>query len=520
MRTGGQTVTDKQDCDPSRVSRLEPSVEPGVWRYTKVSRASVIVDAADYFAFMQEAMLKARRRILLIGWDFDTRIHLSRGRRWWQRPWKRGYPSRLGSFIAWLVRNRKQLDVRILKWSVGALSTVGRATMWWDLIRWFRHRRITFKFDTAHPIGCTHHQKIAVLDNCVAVCGGIDMTDKRWDTREHEADDPRRKTPHGHSYGPWHDAAMMMEGEVAPALAELGQDRWICAGGDAIPDAGEGTGTPWPDALAAQFKDVEVGIARTRAAYRDWDAVDEIEQLYLQQIARAKRFIYAESQYFASRVVAEAILARLQEENPPEIVIVHPSHADGWLEQQAMDHARAELVRAIEAADSKGRFSLWSPYVEDTPIYVHAKIMIVDDEILRIGSANLNNRSMGLDSECDVFIDSTRAGNAHAREGIAALRRSLLAEHCGLEEDEMGELLSRHGSMAALIDQTLAEGPRTLRRYHPPELNGVEETLAESALLDPEDPDDMFEPFAKGGLFRKGSRLARFRERFRRKRGT
>ncbi|HCS17062.1 MAG TPA: phospholipase, partial [Erythrobacter sp.] len=88
--------------DPSRTSGLEPSVEPGVWRYARASRASVIVDAADYFAFMQEAMLKSRRRILLIGWDFDTRIHLQRGRRWWQRAWKRGYPARLGSFIAWL----------------------------------------------------------------------------------------------------------------------------------------------------------------------------------------------------------------------------------------------------------------------------------------------------------------------------------------------------------------------------------------------------------------------------------
>ena len=70
--------------DPSRISRLDPSVEPGVWRYAKASRASVIIDAADYFAFMQEAMLGSRRRILLIGWDFDTRIHLERGRRWWQ----------------------------------------------------------------------------------------------------------------------------------------------------------------------------------------------------------------------------------------------------------------------------------------------------------------------------------------------------------------------------------------------------------------------------------------------------
>ena len=80
-------------------------------------------------------------------------------------------------------------------------------------------------------------------------------------------------------------------------------------------------------------------------------------------------------------------------------------------------------------------------------------------------------------------------------------------------------MLETHGSMAALIDHSISEDGRNLVRYHPPELNGAEETLAESGLLDPECPDDMFEPFAKGGLFRKGSRLERFRSRFRRKNG-
>ena len=376
-------MSEDKQADPSRTSALSPSVEPGVWRYARASRASVIVDAADYFAFMQEAMLKSRRRILLIGWDFDTRIHLERGRRWWQRAWKRGYPARLGSFIAWLARHRKKLDIRILKWSVGALSTIGRASMWWDLARWVRHRRINFRFDTAHPVGCTHHQKIAVLDNKVTVCGGIDMTDQRWDTREHKEHDPRRKTPHGRQYGPWHDAAMMMEGEIATALAELGDDRWTCAGGNCLPEVEEAPGSPWPEALEPQFENVEIGIARTRAAYRDWDAVNEIERLYLEQIGAAKRFIYAESQYFASRSVAEAIIARLQEDDPPEIVIVHPSHADGWLEQQAMDHARDLVAEAVEAADGDEFFEIYVPYTGETPIYVHAKLMIVDDEVVR-----------------------------------------------------------------------------------------------------------------------------------------
>lgn len=499
--------------DPSCVSRLEPGVELGVWRYAHATRARVIVDAADYFSCMQQAMLCANRRIMLIGWDFDTRIRLARGRHWWQRLWKGEYPARLGSFIAWLARHRPDLEIRILKWSYGILTFVVRGAMWFDVLRWMTHSRIMFKFDTTHPVGCSHHQKIVILDEKVAVCGGIDMTDKRWDTREHKEEEPGRRTPYGRPYGPWHDATMIMEGEIAGALADLAHDRWICAGGHALEDIDPCEKSPWPDELEAMFENVEIGIARTRAAYRDWDKVDEVEELFLAHIARAKRFIYAESQYFASRTVAEAILKRVQEDDPPEIVIVHPANADGWLEQQAMDHARAELVRCIEGCDKRGRFSLWMPFTGETPIYVHAKIMVVDDEVVRIGSANLNNRSMGLDSECDVFIDATRPGNAHAADGIARLRHSLLAEHLGLEEADMHGLLERHRSMASLIEHADDPKGRRLRRYRPPELNEIEETIAQSQALDPENPEEMFEPFAKRGLFREGSRLARMRKR-------
>ncbi len=59
-----------------------------------------------------------------------------------------------------------------------------------DLARWWPHRRIDFKFDTNHPLGCSHHQKIVVIDDRVAVCGGIDMTSERWDTRDHREEEP------------------------------------------------------------------------------------------------------------------------------------------------------------------------------------------------------------------------------------------------------------------------------------------------------------------------------------------
>lgn len=513
-------VPPEPPTDPASISRLDGSAAPNVWRYVKASKASVIIDAADYFEIMQRAMLNARYRILMIGWDFDTRIHLAEGRRWWQKGFKSKYPSRLGSFIVWLTNHRDTLDIRILKWSFGVFKFAVRAPMWADLVRWFPHRRIDFKFDSAHPVGCSHHQKIVVIDDSLAVCGGIDMTTRRWDTREHLEHDERRIAPDGTAYGPWHDATMMVEGEIAEALSELGRDRWIRAGGVPLAPLKPRDKSLWPDRLKVDFEDVEIGIARTRAAHRDWEAVNEIEHLIIGLIKRAKKFIYAESQYFASRKIAEAIIARFEEDDPPEIVIVHPEYADGWLEQQAMDHARAELVRCIRKADEHDRFSIWIPFAGGTPIYVHAKIMIVDDEVLRIGSANFNNRSLGLDSECDLFIDCERPANKGCGETIRRIRLDLLGEHCNLPIEDMAAEIERLGSMKAAIEAARGANPRHLRPYMPPDLHGLVEGLAESSLLDPEKPDHMFEPYAKGGLFRKGSRLWRVRNRFRRNKTT
>jgi phosphatidylserine/phosphatidylglycerophosphate/cardiolipin synthase-like enzyme len=487
----------------------DQSVEPGVWRFARVDRASVIVDAEDYFAIMQQAMLKARHRVMMIGWDFDTRIHLAIGRRWFSRPFRRNYPRRLGSFLVWLANHRQHLEIRILKWGLGMFQFVTRGYMIVDVLRMASHKSISFNFDNHHPLGCSHHQKIVVLDDKLAVCGGIDMTMDRWDTREHKERDLRRRRPHGRKYRPWHDATMMLEGDAARQLGLLSRERWKRAGGSELAQIEVPGESLWPEDLPVQFENVEIGIARTCAKYDGCQEVREIEHLLLAQIAAAKRFIYSENQYFTSHKVAEALAKRLREDDPPEIIFVQPDAADGWLEQQAMDHARNCLLHSLAEIDHKKRFALFVPYTGETKIYVHAKLTIFDDRVLRIGSANFNNRSMGLDSECDVFIDCGRAGNEHACAGIASLRHSLLAEHCGLEQEEVAQLLDADGSMLKLIAQHGCRNGRQLRQFVPPDVGQIEETLAGSQVLDPERPEHMFEPFARGGLMKQGTRVSR-----------
>lgn len=476
------------------------------WRVERATRASVVIDADDYFRIARAAMLNAKKQILLIGWDFDARINLA----WENEP--PGVPTEVGEFIGWLVKRRPDLNVYILRWDKGALKTLLRGKTLITLTKWrFLRKRIHLLLDSHHPVGASQHQKIVVIDDCLSFCGGIDMTDERWDTRSHEDEDLHRTSPSGRPNAPWHDATTALEGPVAAALGNLCRMRWEIAGGGKIA-APVGAQDCWPDELEPDFRDVDVAISRSQPEHGPQEAVREIENLYVALIARAKRRIYAESQYFASRRVAEAIARRLDEPDGPEIVIINPVTAQGWLEPIAMDTARARLFQALKQRDTHSRLHMYHPLTAGgTPIYVHAKILVIDEEVIRIGSSNFNNRSLRLDTECDVTIE-------HDDGRIAAIRDDLLAEHLGVEPATVTASIAEFG-LIGTVEKLRGEG-KTLIPYEMPELSTVEEWLADNKILDPEGPEEMFEALSqrKGLVSRVTARAGRLRNRLRRKR--
>lgn len=466
-------------------------LEPGrnCWRIERATRAAVIIDADDYFKAARAAMMSAKKQILLVGWDFDARIRFG-------GDVDDGGPDRVGAFLSWLAARTPGLQIHILRWDTGAIKTLFHGQTLLRIVRWIKDPQIHLRLDGHHPPAGSHHQKVVVIDDDVAFCGGIDMTVDRWDTREHADDEARRLEPDGTPYGPWHDATTMLRGPVARALGDMCRARWEVSGGNKLEPVAAG-GDCWPSHVEPDFTDVEMGIALTVPEMAEQEPRHEIEALYLDLIARTKRWFYAESQYFASRKVAEAIAKRLAEPDGPEFVIVHPTSAQGWLEPIAMDSARARLVEALHEQDVHGRLRLYHPYTAGgEPIYVHAKVTVIDDEILRVGSSNFNNRSLRLDTECDVVIDASRDINADERGTIAGIRNSLLAEHLDSDCKTIEELLGRNRSIIATIEELRGEG-RSLRPYEVPDLDAVREWLADHKVLDPEGPGEMFEAISK-----------------------
>jgi phosphatidylserine/phosphatidylglycerophosphate/cardiolipin synthase-like enzyme len=236
------------------------------------------------------------------------------------------------------------------------------------------------------------------------------------------------------------------------------------------------------------LENVSVAIARTEPAYDGRPAVAEVERLYVDSIAAARRSLYIENQYLSSRAIGDALCASLAAPSGPEILVVTPRECSGWLEEGTMGLLRHRLVRRLRGADRHGRFRICYPRLpgDEVRLNVHAKLMIADDRIVRIGSANLSNRSMGLDTECDVQIES--CGDPATATGIAALRDRLLGEHLGRPPALVAEVMRETGeSLFATLDR-LGGGERTLAPLDVDVAEWVDRIVPESVLTDPERP--------------------------------
>jgi phosphatidylserine/phosphatidylglycerophosphate/cardiolipin synthase-like enzyme/uncharacterized membrane protein YdjX (TVP38/TMEM64 family) len=477
--------------------------EPGrnCWRVEKASKAAFIVDGDAYFKAFVAAARTAQRSLLITGWDFHSRTRLLCG-----AADGGGCDLELGDFLNQLARERRDLQIHILIWDYPMIFGMDRE--WAPIygLGWKPHRRVHFRYDNTHPTGGSHHQKIVVIDDAMAFNGGIDLTCRRWDTCAHAAKDEHRVMS-GTPYPPFHDLMMAVEGDAARALGELVRERWRIATGETLraPTASRRmawarrrsalspAASRWPDDLRVDLRDVPVAISLTSPSVNGHGGRREVEALYVDMIAAARHGIYIENQYFTAEKIGDALEARLREADGPEVVLVLRKLSHGWLEEMTMEALRTRLIERLKAADSHGRLRVVYPYIEGLEegacIDVHSKMIVIDDEIARIGSANIANRSMGLDTECDLSIAAD--GREDVRAAIRGLRATLLGEHLGQAPDAVQAVIDRTHSLQAPIDE-LRQEQRTLH-----ELEGGAQTpeglLNMLSVADPERPVSLAE---------------------------
>jgi phosphatidylserine/phosphatidylglycerophosphate/cardiolipin synthase-like enzyme len=457
-------------------------VSPGrnCWRLAHARAAAVLIDGAEYFARLESALRQARHSILILGWDFDGRIRLCADAEPARSP-------QLGPWLRSLVEARPELRIRILVWSTAVLhapSAPGPLLVGAD---WQNHPRLRVKLDTRHPIYAAHHQKVVVIDDRIAFVGGMDLTVHRWDTSRHKADDRHRRGPDGIPYAPVHDVQMLVDGEAARSIAELARERWRVATSEDIGGV-EARHEPWPAGLEPQFRDTLVAIARTMPAREGRPAIHEAAALTLDALAGAKRSIYIETQYMTASFIGDVLVRHLEAPLGPEVVIITTHDSRGLVERLVMGGNRDRLIRRLRQADRHDRLRVYYPVVAgaqgEDQILVHSKLIIVDDGLLRVGSSNLNNRSAGLDTECDLAIE---ARNERERRAIRGIRDRLVAEHVGVDT---GAVASSGGSLIATIER-FNDGPKALRPFAAMTQRGPTRPVFGTGLLDPQRP---FEP--------------------------
>jgi len=464
-----------------------PILRPGsnCWRILPADRAAILIDGAEYFSRLETALRKAQHSITIIGWDFDGSIRL--------RPDVDAQTSPpLGSLLRSLVEEKPDLEIRILVWSVAVVHAPGAPGPLIFGAEWQNHPRLRLRLDKHHPLYAAHHQKIVCIDDSLAFVGGIDLTVRRWDTKDHACDNPYRLRDDGTIYDPVHDIQMVVTGPVAHSIAELAYARWEIATGEDVQPLPQPAMDPWPSDLAPHFTNTPVAIARTYPAWGEHAAVREAATLNLDALSAARRSIYIEAQYMTAPCIGDVLERHLANPNGPEIVVVQTHESHGWAEKKVMGTNRDRLIRRLRKADHHDRLRVYYPVVPSESgfcqVLIHSKLIIVDDMFLRIGSSNLNNRSIGLDTECDLAIEATSNGMRHT---IVSLRNGLLAEHLGVSPDVFSEAVAKEdGSLIRAIERLNVSG-RGLKIFDAMFDEGPAEPAVGTGLLDPLEP---FEP--------------------------
>ena len=442
-----------------RLDQLEPPSGGSLWAAGSPAPRSggeleVLVDGGQALPRIAEAMLAARSHVHIAGWYLTPDFGLTRDVQ----------ASRLRDLLGDLA---ERVEVRVLLWAGAPVRvfTPARAAVRRAREELIRGTRVQCALDSRErPMHC-HHEKLVIVDGEVAFVGGIDLTSlggDRFDTSEH---------PMRGRLG-WHDASSRVRGPAVADVAAHFVARWRETTGEQL------TPTPPP----APAGEVEVQVVRT-VPEKIYDFLPRgdfsILEAYTRALRSARKLVYLESQFLWSPQVVGILANKLRE--PPSddfrVVVVLPAKPNN-----GADTTRGQLGVLADADDGAKRFLAATISARSGglagPLYVHAKIGIVDDAWLTLGSANLNEHSLFNDSEMNVATCNSQL----ARQ----TRLRLWAEHLERSVEEVS------GEPARVVDELwrpiAREQLERRRRGDPPthrllELPGV--SRRSMALLGP-----------------------------------
>lgn len=492
---------------------------------SEVTRAGVCIDGEEYYRAFFETALRARDYIAISGWQFDSEVLLLRGedRRAAEAA---GRPASLLKFLDSLCRRHRGLRVYILAWDFSLIFIHEREWLQEIVFNWTTSDRLFFRFDNKHAIGASQHQKFVVVDGATAFLGGMDLCAGRWDDRCHRAANPDRVNPDGGSYGPYHDIQGYFTGPLVEKLAGHFEERWRVCTGNGLTLPRPRRKSRLPRRTGTPIKAHEAALSRTQGQsfVRFGAPVKEIRSLFVDAIRAASRLVYIENQYFSSYAVYRALLDRMEDGGAPrlDIVLMLPRKPSALVEEVSVGLLQARILTILRRTAERHGHRIGVYYSsgfdgggEEVPVYIHSKLMIVDDRFVTVGSANTTNRSMGLDSELNVSWEASKA-DLRLMRSIRKLRLALLAEHIGPDSRVDIRRLASTGGLVAFLDSLADRRLYRLQRHtfsSSFEKSDILKAIDEF-LLDPEKAvieENVFEIFSPdmGAVFSEGLRYVK-----------
>jgi phosphatidylserine/phosphatidylglycerophosphate/cardiolipin synthase-like enzyme len=372
-----------------------------------------IWEAGNYYERVAELLEDARHSIVLVGWQIDSRLPMRRPRRVPGSNTDAPSIETLKQKIIRLCDSKPDLQVYILMWD-HAWFYVYEREVWQGRIWENIHPRVHFVFDSRHPLGASHHEKLCLIDGRVALCGGIDLCDERWDTRAHLHHDSRRsldlKEEH---HGPYHDLAVQVSGPICLEIHRHIAERWERISSIPFPQEPK-----FPQNASGHSVYFSRTLARIDIERGQPHVTREVEFLYRELIDRAQKRLILEGQYYWSREFNDLLIRKIQKMRGRDfeiILILADLRKVKSLTRVMTQYELRLLDRLVVAAQAANvRLTLGMPYsypLENTqgparPVYVHSKTVIVDDHFLSIGSANFAARAFRLDSEVNLTFEA------------------------------------------------------------------------------------------------------------------
>ena len=481
-----------------------PLLIPGETCATTVenTRGGLLVDGRDFYRAFYQAACKAEHTILMAGWQFSSGVELIRG----EDATSCDLPTKLVDLLTELCKRKPDLHVYMLPWDSSPIFTFEREPLQRLKFRLKGHKHIQWKMDNCHPPGASHHQKLITIDRAIAFVGGMDVCDSRWDDRKHAAH-VKERVSGSKEYTPYHDVQAYLTGDAVDVLRGWFCERWLHASGEKL-DLADCPRTSIDIKPTFEVSAPRVALARTWPKMETHREIRELWHLHARAIGSAKHLIYIENQYYSSDEITQALVTRMRsdQENQLEIVLVLPQKSAGFKERISIGVYQQRIFEKLTAVAARTGHQLGVYYHcasgpdGDVPVFIHAKVLAVDDRFLLVSSANLSNRSMGFDTELGLAWETPEPSDS-----LRAARLDLLGEHCGLDAHGAEGILGPTAGLVARLDE-LARGKQHHLRIHRRNVDEkpgwlLAKFIPDETPFDPDDPKSFTEALPEPGAW-------------------